>query len=497
MNRPTSLLLAGVALLATGAFASASAATLYVFPNGAGPYPTIQAAIDAAAPGDVIALADGTFTGPGNWDLQSTVHYQGYLIRSVSGDPLTCVIDLQHHPLATWDYAGLEFRGIGMRNGTGVSLANVTLILTQCRLEGWSGSMTGLWDFYGIRFEDCQITGCPDFVISAPTLELYRCSFIDNPGLGLGSWFVTVSGCELIGNAARPGGSLIQAMAWMSMPAQVGLNNCRFEGNRAPYLVDVGQGDLNATGCVFVGNAAAVCHVMPGLSASTAATFESCTIAAQSPVDAGQLVYAEVWEPSGYYTVTVALDHTIVAFNAAPPTLCDPLEDPDVQFTAECSDIFGNTGGDWVGCLEGLGGVDDNLSLDPLFCDLPYGGCELRDDSPCAPAPPCDLIGALPVGCSPAGVAAGPAGGPRLTAQPNPATSSVRLRLTGEVGGEVGIAVTDASGRVVRRLVGPAGAGARDIVWDMRGSDGARVPPGIYFARLEGAPRGVRVIVIR
>jgi pectin methylesterase-like acyl-CoA thioesterase len=53
----------GLALALAGA---ASAATYVILPDGSGDYATIQAAIDAAAPGDVIELADGIFSGPGN-----------------------------------------------------------------------------------------------------------------------------------------------------------------------------------------------------------------------------------------------------------------------------------------------------------------------------------------------------------------------------------------------------------------------------------------------
>jgi len=49
--------------------APAHAATIVVAPDGSGDRPTIQAAIDVAAPGDVIELQDGVFTGAGNRDM--------------------------------------------------------------------------------------------------------------------------------------------------------------------------------------------------------------------------------------------------------------------------------------------------------------------------------------------------------------------------------------------------------------------------------------------
>jgi len=69
--------------------------------------------------------------------------------------------------------------------------------------------------------------------------------------------------------------------------------------------------------------------------------------------------------------------------------------------TLACCDIFGNAGGDWIGCIAGYQGIDGNISEDPLFCDWQGGDLRLQLGSPCAPEhnPACGLIGALPVGC--------------------------------------------------------------------------------------------------
>jgi hypothetical protein len=71
----------------------ARAATYRVQPDGAGDFPTIQAAIDACRDGDVVELADGQFRGVGNRDIE--FKGRAITVRSVSDDPRTCIIDCE------------------------------------------------------------------------------------------------------------------------------------------------------------------------------------------------------------------------------------------------------------------------------------------------------------------------------------------------------------------------------------------------------------------
>lgn len=97
------------------------------------------------------------------------------------------------------------------------------------------------------------------------------------------------------------------------------------------------------------------------------------------------------------------LANTIIAFNnrsgAATAVTCVS----GVTVTASCCDVFGNTGGDWTGCLAGLGGTAGNFSLDPLFCDPAGGDYGLHANSMCAPAmnPGCGSIGFTTATCAP------------------------------------------------------------------------------------------------
>jgi hypothetical protein len=85
-----------------GAAVPAGASVYTISPDGLGDYATIQDAVDACVPGDIIELTDGVFAGDGNRDIE----FQGKAItvRSQSGDPETCVIDAEGNS-AEWHRA--------------------------------------------------------------------------------------------------------------------------------------------------------------------------------------------------------------------------------------------------------------------------------------------------------------------------------------------------------------------------------------------------------
>ncbi|MFH1680536.1 MAG: right-handed parallel beta-helix repeat-containing protein, partial [Candidatus Eisenbacteria bacterium] len=68
-----------------------------------------------------------------------------------------------------------------------------------------------------------------------------------------------------------------------------------------------------------------------------------------------------------------------------------------------CTDIYGNAEGDWVWCFSGWDTLNDNMNVDPLFCDTAMTDLTLDERSPCAAwnAPGCGLLGAQPVRCGP------------------------------------------------------------------------------------------------
>jgi len=74
-------------------------------------------------------------------------------------------------------------------------------------------------------------------------------------------------------------------------------------------------------------------------------------------------------------------ERTIIAFSTSGEAVTREREDCNPQFA--CCDIYGNDGGDWVGCISDQMGSDGNFSADPLFCDVSTGNFGVEECSPC------------------------------------------------------------------------------------------------------------------
>ncbi len=94
------------------------------------------------------------------------------------------------------------------------------------------------------------------------------------------------------------------------------------------------------------------------------------------------------------------LDNCIIVFNSdtTGPVFCPSDSIPVLS----CTNVYGNSGGDWVGCIASQNGQNSNFSVDPIFCDTSLGNFYLVNFSPCLPVlSPCGiLVGSLGIGCS-------------------------------------------------------------------------------------------------
>jgi len=94
---------------------------------------------------------------------------------------------------------------------------------------------------------------------------------------------------------------------------------------------------------------------------------------------------------------TILFDACMIAHNEERLIHCDAESGVEMS----CSLMWGNDGGDYTGCFEGLESVNGNLWDDPQLCEVEAGEYFLFLGSPCLPQHnDCDTnIGALGLGC--------------------------------------------------------------------------------------------------
>ncbi len=202
-------------------------------------------------------------------------------------------------------------------------------------------------------------------------------------GLKITGSGLQVLNCVFLNNTAQYSGGGVAG----TMNTVFDLVGCWFEGNAPNGMAgDETQGSI--TWCTFFANQGRGID----LALPAATTIEQCT------------VVANTGDGIQYEGFNLTLRNTIVAFNGGGALPANPT-----GFTVECCDIYGNTGGDWVGWLAGLTEINGNFSADPCFCDLNAGDLTLCADSWClAGHHPwgCDgLVGAHDQGCVACGCA--------------------------------------------------------------------------------------------
>ncbi len=379
-----------------------------VYPGGAGCYATIQDAVNAAADGEVVQLADGNFTGPGNRDVDFLG--KAITVRSASGNPNACIIDCEGQ--------GRAFQFVNDEGPTS-RLEGVTI--TNGRVDSFGGAIR------------CGSHGFPPFTPAAhgsPTIS--NCRFINNEaddGGAIGcieNSEPVLSNCYFSGNSAPVAIGDGRGGAIYSAACAPTLTNCTFIGHTATNggaIWCTGQLDLDY--CTFIDNqttlgfGAAIAAGGGSVTTSPAYTFDYCTFFSNVSFMRGSGLYLYgdyCWAAITNCTFcanasatggvifcdngsTADILQTIIAFSTAGQAIeCIP----NGHATLTCSDVFGNEGGDWVGCIAGQESLRNNLWANPGFCDAAGGDLTLRSASPCtALNSPCgQLVGAQPEGCS-------------------------------------------------------------------------------------------------
>jgi hypothetical protein len=168
---------------------------------------------------------------------------------------------------------------------------------------------------------------------------------------------------------------------------------------------------------------------------------------------------------------------------------------------------FSRTTGTFIAENHMTFGTIERLAFDPVtgflyFGDLGVGwgirafdaatGAQLTTESIPTGFPPVDLVVARGAGTT---VAPQPIAPTRVTwASPNPTWGATRIRVMGNAASK--LTLVDATGARIRTMSGDAGEAGAVFHWDGRDDEGARVPAGVYFYRVESGAAG-RVVVVR
>jgi predicted outer membrane repeat protein len=431
--------------IARGSTLPQAARFLFVAPEGSGDFATIQDAINAAVDGDVVELGEGTFTGQGNRALR----YKGKAItvRSRSGSPANCIIDCEGAS------RGFEF---GYGDDSLATVDGVTVSNGAAYRGGaiqFSGGGLGL-SIHGCVFERNAGTEGGGIYVGSPGPKIESCVFRMNTAAAGGALLVDsrtqVRGCTFEGNEARSGGAIF------CLTRQMDLWDCTFRANStgsASEFVDGGaiscwHSTFRAQDCEFLENETAGCGGALFAGDSSNVTLTRCTLQANSAGQGGGAVALSQYAldegsfiaedcifldnvsdaPGGaihcflnsprFTRCTLARNRAvqgggavfcrdgsspvfancILAFNESGGAIA--CEGATGEPAITCSDVFGNVGGDWTGCIAALLGLNGNISLDPQFCDLAAGDIRLMPASPCAAVnSPCGLMGASAEAC--------------------------------------------------------------------------------------------------
>lgn len=236
--------------------ASASASTWHVPAD----FDSVGCAIEAAAHGDIIMIAPGTYTTP------FTI-YKDLTVKAGSVTPGSVKLNVTSyslHPPTLLHLEGLTFSGEGC---SPVAMITNTVRIFDCEFENFQLGNQGIFVSHAdVAFHRCLMQNNNNdsstfWLSSCESVEFYQCQFLNNSG-GLGAAIkdvgctsVTIRECFFSQNQAVSHGGAIHGCSEML------IESCRFQGNsssaRGGAIYGTGSGDCKIVDCTFIANSAA------------------------------------------------------------------------------------------------------------------------------------------------------------------------------------------------------------------------------------------------
>ncbi len=412
-------------------------------------YPTIQAAIDAAATDDKIAVAPGTYTENINF-LGKAIHLHSRsrdpkdttIQGTGSGSVVTCnnsetSATILEGFTITGAYVNAYERGGGMYN----EYSSPTV--TNCTFS--NNSVSGMYNWPGsptvtnCTFSSNSGSGIFGFDSS---LTVTDCTFVDNTGSGIGSTFssATVTNCTFSDNlrAGMNGNYADYAVTNCTFSSNLGggihishggqiVTNCTFSNNSG-YGVSTYETSGSVSDCTFADNGGGMLGGNPYEGIVSRCTFKGNSIGMatwghsmemqvsdclfsynsgdgiQNEESSGPIVTNSIFINNGgrgVYNLRSGPTMTNCTFVLnSGGGIYNVDSDPDVT---NCI-LWCNAGGQIIGDpgtvtysdVKGALAGEGNIDADPLFVDMSAGDLRLAPGSPCIDAGTNSPAGGLP-----------------------------------------------------------------------------------------------------
>ncbi|MDY0108812.1 MAG: right-handed parallel beta-helix repeat-containing protein [Candidatus Krumholzibacteria bacterium] len=510
-----------------------------------GDYAQIHAAVQAAAAGDTVLVAAGTYydcvhptEGPGTTPA-CVIMRPGVTLRGAGSD--ATIIDAAglgrgifvegtanvriENLRVTGAYAEVYGAGILIRQAsTGAEVTDVKIVANEdggivvidnsdailTRVEflnnlAKQGGGLAVEEYSTVAVNNCHFednqapSGAGMFFRSGSTVTMTGCVIINNTvtadfgyggGVGVLNSHCDISGCEISGNSTRGAGG---GLAYIDGATGL-VTDCQIIGNSTVAAYNFGAGISCQSSAptlrnlLIVGNNATSLGSDGGgidIQFTPAPLVENCTLVGNSCATdglAGGIFIQWGADP--------LIANCIIAGSPAGAGIACMFSD---QATVSGCNFWQNAGGNEICGIDG----GCNFSADPLFCNPGEGHYGIQSDSPCAAGNHPDggdcgstYCGAFAPGC---GTGAGdlPVAMRALGNAPNPFNPQTTIFFVLDVPGDAMVRIYDLRGRTLRTFTRTAAAaGVRhEINWDGRDEAGYTLPSGVYLYRLES--RGV------